>query len=58
MLKILYRFNNYRPISLFSVFSKVLEKIMYDRLYDCLLKFEVIYSYQFGFKKKSQLTWL
>ena len=26
-------FNNYRPISLLSVFSKVLEKVMHDRLY-------------------------
>ena len=25
---------------------------MYDRLYDYLLKFGVIYSYQFGFQKK------
>ena len=44
-------FNNHRPISLLSIFSKVLEKVMYDRLYDCLLKFEVLYSYQFGFQK-------
>ena len=44
-------FNNYRPISLLSVFSKVLEKVMYDRLYEYLLKFEVLYSYQFGFQK-------
>ena len=32
------------PISLLSVFSKVLEKVMYDRLYH-------FYAYQFGFQK-------
>ena len=44
-------FSNYRPISLLSVFSKVLEKIMYDRLYSYLIKFEILYIYQFGFQK-------
>ena len=44
-------FNKYRPISLLSIFSKVLEKVMYDKLYEYLLKFEVLYSYQFGFQK-------
>ena len=31
--------------------SQSSEKVMYDRLYDYLLKFEVLYSYQFGFQK-------
>ena len=45
------QFNNYRPISLLSIFSKILEKIMYSRLYDYLVKFGILYSYQFGFQK-------
>ena len=44
-------FNNYRPISLLSIFSKILEKVMYDRLYQYLIKFELLYDYQFGFQK-------
>ena len=44
-------FNNYRPISLLSVFSKILEKIMYDRLYDYLVSLKILYEYQFGFQK-------
>ena len=44
-------FNNYRPISLLSVFSKIIEKVMYDRLYEYLLKYSILYAYQFGFQK-------
>jgi len=43
--------NNYRPISLLSVFGKVLEKLMHKRLYDYLEKYNVLYDYQFGFRK-------
>jgi len=42
---------NYRPISLLSVFDKLLEKIMYYRLYSHLQVNKVLYKYQFGFRK-------
>ena len=45
--------NNYRPISLTSNLSKILEKIMYDRLYSFLEKKESLYEHQFGFRKNS-----
>ena len=35
--------NNYRPISLLSVFSKILEKLMHNRLYSFLEQNNVIY---------------
>ena len=38
----------YRPISLLSVFDKLLEKIMYYRLYSNLQVNNVLYKYQFG----------
>ena len=41
--------SNYRPISLLSVFSKITEKVMYERLYRFLEKHEILYSLQFGF---------
>ena len=45
-------FSNYRPISLLSIFSKILEKVMYDRLYNYLVKSQLLYVYQFSFQKK------
>ena len=43
--------SNYRPISVLPCFSKVLEKIMYNRLYSFLIENDVLYSKQFGFQK-------
>ena len=41
--------SNYRPISLLSVFNKLLEKLMFNRLADFLEKRHLIYNKQFGF---------
>ena len=44
--------NNYRPISLLSIINKLFEKLIYKRLREFLIKFNVlyIYKYQFGFR--------
>ncbi len=44
--------NNYRPISLLSCFSKVLEKLMYKRLIKFLNANNILYNFQFGFRLK------
>ena len=41
---------NYRPISLLSVFSKIYEKLIYSRIYAYLVKCDLIFSKQFGFR--------
>ena len=42
---------NYRPIATLSSFSKVLERLVYNQLYLFLEKNDIIYKYQFGFRK-------
>ena len=42
---------NYRPISVLPAISKIMERILYDQLYDYLTKFELLSDSQFGFRK-------
>ena len=48
--------SNYRPISLLSVFSKITEKVMYERLYKYLEKQEILYTLQFGFRASHSIN--
>ena len=43
-------FNNYRPVSILPLFSKILEKLMYKRIIDFINEHEILYKYQFGFR--------
>ena len=45
--------NNFRPISLLSIFDKIIEKLMHVRLYSFLEENDVFCKNQYGFKKKS-----
>ena len=40
---------NYRIISILPVFSKVLERIMYNRLYEYFMNNDLLHENQFGF---------
>jgi len=44
--------SNYRPISILSCFSKILERIMYNRIYNFIEKNNILYPKQFGFRRK------
>ena len=45
--------NNYRPISLLSIFDKIIEKLMHKRLYTFLEDNKILYDKQFGFRKNN-----
>jgi hypothetical protein len=43
-------FSNYRPISILPVFSKILEKLMYNRFVEFIDKNNILYINQYGFR--------
>ena len=43
--------NNYRPVSVLPVFSKVLEQIMFNRVQSFIDKENLLYEHQYGFRK-------
>ena len=46
------KINNYCPISILTCFSKIIEKMIYNRLMAFFKKHEVLYPHQFGFQGK------
>ena len=44
--------NNYRPISLLSIFNQLLEKIVSKRLTSFIINHNILYSKQFGFRSQ------
>ena len=44
------KFTNYRPISLLPCFSKILERLMYNRLYNFFIINKLLNNSQFGFR--------
>ena len=44
-------FQNYRPISVLPIFSKFLERIVYNRIINYVDKFDIISDHQYGFRK-------
>ena len=45
--------NNYRPISLLSIFDKIIEKLMHKRLYKFLDDNNILYDKQYGFRNNN-----
>ena len=44
--------SNYRPVSVLPLFSKIYEKLMYNRLLSFIEKNNLFYKFQFGFRSK------
>ena len=45
-------FSNYRPVSLLSCFSKILERLVFNRCVDYINTYEILNEKQFGFRSK------
>ena len=48
---------NHRPISLLSIFDKIIEKLMHKRLYNFLMEHNILYQNQFGFRKNNSTVY-
>jgi hypothetical protein len=44
--------SNYRPISLLSIFNRIFEKVMYERLKIFFEIYNILYKNQYGFREK------
>ena len=51
-----FLFTNYRPISLIPIFSKILEKLIYNKIFQFLVRQETFYKSQYGFMKGRNTT--
>ena len=45
--------SNYRPVSLLSQFSKILEKLFVNRIDNFIDKYELLSDHQYGFKTQT-----
>ena len=45
-------FSNYRPVSLLPCFSKILERLVFDKCIDYINTYEILNDKQFGFRSK------
>ena len=51
-----YLFTNYRPISMLPVFSKIIEKLVYNKIFDFLVRYEILFKSQYGFRRGHNTT--
>ena len=49
-------FTNYRPISILSSFSKIYERVLYNRLAEFIDKFKILHKFQFGFRSNHSIN--
>ena len=45
-------FSNYRPVSILSIFSKILERLVYNRILSHINSHNLLYCNQFGFRNE------
>ena len=48
--------SNYRPVSILPIFSKLYERIIYNRIFKFVNDNDLLYRFQFGFRKNHSTT--
>ena len=51
-----YAYGNYRPISLLPIFSKILEQLIYNKIFDFLVRYQILFDSQYGFRRGHSTT--
>ena len=51
-------YSNYRPVSVLPSFSKILERLIFNRCVDHLDKHDILNEKQFGFLRKNHSTYM
>ena len=49
-------YENYRPISLLPIFSKIIERLIYNKVFDFLVRYEILFESQYGFRSGHNTT--
>ena len=49
-------YENYRPISLLPIFSKIMERLIYNKVFDFLVRYEILFESQYGFRSGHNTT--
>ena len=49
-------YENYRPISLLPIFSKIIERLIYNKVFEFLVRYEIIFDSQYGFRRGHNTT--
>ena len=49
-------YENYRPISLLPIFSKIIERLIYNKVFEFLVRYEILFESQYGFRTGHNTT--
>ena len=49
-------YENYRPISLLPIFSKIIEKLIYNKVFEFLVRYDILFKSQYGFRTGHNTT--
>jgi retron-type reverse transcriptase len=50
------QYESYRPISLLPVFSKILERLIYSKIFEFLVRYQILFKSQYGFRTGHNTT--